>query len=234
MGAGLRATRQGRVWTVASTPLSINVSIHLIISGDRRSHPTRLARRCLRSFNRLWRCLSLPFRKSAGRHQGAEVSADARRPTLDAGKLWLSAVVTWWWLRPQVYRSMIQTLLSANGRRHLTCARLHCATSGRLSLPLRAPAAARPTPPAAASQSQSYSFCPPSRTMRTVPATVKPRHWLYVYVRLYVVVLRLTRCCRSRAPRDTTGTCVDSGQYAIINQRINSSYHFRRSTISPD
>ena len=53
---------------------------------------------------------------------------------------------------------MIQTLLSANGRRHLTCARLHCATSGRLSLPLRAPAAARPTPPAAASQSQSYSF----------------------------------------------------------------------------
>ena len=131
MGAGLRATRQGRVWTVASTPLSINVSIHLIISGDRRSHPTRLARRCLRSFNRLWRCLSLPFRKSAGRHQGAEVSADARRPTLDAGKLWLSAVVTWWWLRPQVYRSMIQTLLSANGRRHLTCARLHCATSGR-------------------------------------------------------------------------------------------------------
>ena len=80
---------------------------------------------------------------------------------------------------PQVYRSMIQTLLSANGRRHLTCARLHCATSGRLSLPLRAPAAARPTPPAAASQSQSYSFCPPSRTMRTVPATVKPRHWLY-------------------------------------------------------
>ena len=103
-----------------------------------------------------------------------------------------------------------------------------------LSLPLRAPAAARPTPPAAASQSQSYSFCPPSRTMRTVPATVKPRHWLYVYVRLYVVVLRLTRCCRSRAPRDTTGTCVDSGQYANINQRINSSYHFRRSTISSD